>query len=288
MSGTITFDELMNAPDSDLKTLVDAYFDGTRYMHDFSSREVMVPVLKMLLSPSPQEIAVRDTYYKMCLLLRSALVMNNLEHFQSVASLTRSIFELWLDLKILAKDQTGEDVRKYNEFPEIERYRAAEQLVDFADANPQVLKADTSAQRAFLANLKRKQRVDAAVGTKAPGKRRYPEHWARKSVRARAGSLGQEAMMYVEVYPLLSWYVHAGAPGTAGMSKGDFESMFGFCHSVIQRIFVDATATCAKTTKISSLDYFSDWMTSIKLKTGEFIVTEQIKLLDAKRKQATP
>ena len=71
------------------------------------------------------------------------------------------------------------------------------------------------------------------------------------------------------------------------MSKGDLESMFGFCHSVIQRIFVDATATCATTTKISSLDYFSGWMTSIKLKTREFIVTEQIKLLEAKRKQAT-
>jgi hypothetical protein len=95
MSGTITFDDLMNAPDSDLpvKTLVDAYFVGTRCMHDFS-REVMVPVLRMLSSPSPQEIAVRDTYYKMCLLLRSALVLNNLDHFQSVASLTRSIFEL--------------------------------------------------------------------------------------------------------------------------------------------------------------------------------------------------
>jgi hypothetical protein len=38
MSGTITFDELMTASDSDLpvKTLVDAYFDGTRCMHHFS------------------------------------------------------------------------------------------------------------------------------------------------------------------------------------------------------------------------------------------------------------
>ena len=183
---------------------------------------------------------------------------------------------------------TGWADQIWNEFPEIERYRAAEKLVNFADANPQVLKADTSAQRAFLADLKRKQRVDVAVGTNAAGKRaRYPEHWTWKSVRARAGSLGQEAM-YVEVYPLLSWYVHAGATGTAGMNKGDLESMFGFCHSVIQRIFVDATATCATTTKISSLDYFSGWMTSIKLKTREFIVTEQIKLLEAKRKQAAP
>jgi hypothetical protein len=83
MSGSITFDELKNAPVSELpmKTIVDAHFDGTRCMHDFS-REVMLPVLRMLLSPSPQEIAVRDTYYKMCLLLRSALVMNNLEHLE--------------------------------------------------------------------------------------------------------------------------------------------------------------------------------------------------------------
>jgi hypothetical protein len=95
----VTFDELLNATVSDLplKAIVDAHFDGTKCMHDFSC-EVMVPLLKTLLSPSPQEVAVMDTYYKMSLLLRSALVMNTLDHFQSVASLTRSLFELWLDL----------------------------------------------------------------------------------------------------------------------------------------------------------------------------------------------
>jgi hypothetical protein len=78
----VTFDELLNAPVSDLplKAIVDAHFDGTKYMHDFR-REVMLPVLNTLLSPSPQEVAVRDTYYKMSLLLRSVLVMNTLDHF---------------------------------------------------------------------------------------------------------------------------------------------------------------------------------------------------------------
>jgi hypothetical protein len=281
----VMFDELLKAPVTDLssKTQVDAWYDGTKYMHDFS-REVMLPLLKMLLGPSHQEIAVRDTYYRMSLLLRSVLVMNSLDHFQSVASLTRSLFELWLDLSILAQDTTGEAVRKYNEFPEIERYRVAEQLIRFAATNTQSLKMDITAQRTFHADAQRTQRIAKIVKSDPKGKRKYPDHWTSKSVRQRAIEVGQE-VMYVEAYPQLSWYVHAGAAGTAGITREGFEHVFGFCHSLIQRMFVDATSKCAKATKISSLDYFDAWMQSIRLKTGEIIVAEQIKVLEAKRQQ---
>ena len=142
----VTLADLLNFSALPLKTLIDAYFDGTKYMHDFS-RDRMLPVLKTLLSPTPQEVAVRDTYYKMTLLLQTALVMNTADHFQSIAAVTRSLFELWIDLKILAQDTTGEEVRKYNEFPEIERYRTAEQMVKFVAAHPQSLRMDISKQR---------------------------------------------------------------------------------------------------------------------------------------------
>lgn len=48
---TVTFDELLNTPVSVLpqKTIVDAYYDGTKYMLEFS-REVMIPVLGTLLA----------------------------------------------------------------------------------------------------------------------------------------------------------------------------------------------------------------------------------------------
>src|SRR5216683_2212966 len=98
---TITVDDIlqtMNEPISDLslKTIIDAYFDGTKHMHEFG-REVMIPQLKALLGPNPQEIALRNVYFKMYLLLGSAITMNRLDHFQSVAALTRSLFELHLD-----------------------------------------------------------------------------------------------------------------------------------------------------------------------------------------------
>lgn len=279
---SVTLDDIlqtMNEPVSDLplKTIIDAYFDGTKHMHDFS-HDVMIPQLKALLRPSAQEIALRDIYFKMYLLLRSALTMNRLDHFQSVAALTRSLFELLLDIKILARDKTGDAVKRYNEFPEIERYRRAEQLVVFDASNPNQIKQDLSAQRAFISDPERQARVTSAIGPKG----KYPDHWTGRDARARARSTGEEAL-YVEVYALLSWYVHAGAAGTAGMSRDALESVFGVCHALIRRIFLDAIAICAKATKISELTEFPGWMTRLETKTAELIVSEQRKALDAKR-----
>jgi hypothetical protein len=97
--------------------------------------------------------------------------------------------------------------------------------------------------------------------------------------------MGQEAL-YVEVYALLSWYVHAGATGTAGMSRDAIESVFGICHGLVRRIFLDAIEVCAKATKISELAEYPGWMRSLETKTAELIVSEQRKLLDATRAQA--
>jgi len=280
----VTVNDLLNVSALPLKTLIDAYFDGTKYMHDFS-RDRMLPVLKTLLSPTPQEVAVRDTYYKMTLLLQTSLVMNTADHFQSIAAVTRSLFELWIDLKILAQDTTGEEVRKYNEFPEIERYRMAEQMIKFVATHPQSLRMDISKQRVFHADPERAQRIAKVKVRRKDG--RLPTHWTEKDVRSRARSVSQEAM-YVEAYPLLSWYVHAGAAGTAGIDRKALEGIVGFCHGRIHEMFVDATSTCAKATKIANLEYFDGWMRDIEQKTGDLIVQEQIRLLEAKRKQPIP
>jgi hypothetical protein len=53
---TISLDDIlqtMKEPVSDLslKTIIDAYFDGTKHMYDFG-REVMIPQLKALLGPT--------------------------------------------------------------------------------------------------------------------------------------------------------------------------------------------------------------------------------------------
>jgi hypothetical protein len=68
-------DAIPGVSDLPYKTIVDACFDGTKGMHDFST-EVILPLCKGLLQRSPQENAVIDTYYKMTLLLRSSVTLN--------------------------------------------------------------------------------------------------------------------------------------------------------------------------------------------------------------------
>lgn len=282
----ISFDELANAPDLSLKGQVDAFFDGTKYICGFADN-AMIPLLKGLLQPSPNELAIMSTYFRMCLLLRSIVTLNSLPHLQSVASATRSLFELWLDIKILATDSSCDATQKFHAFPEIERYRAAEQLIKFAETNPN-FDVGLSNEKEFYDNQERKQRIASFTKKDKNDKIIYPQHWTDTSVRQRAIKVNCEDW-YVEAYPLLSWHIHAGVAGTSGISKEGLEACFGFCHSLVQRIFINATSTCAKVTRISdAIDYFNKWMESLRLKTGELIVDEQIKLLDkAKRLHAT-
>jgi hypothetical protein len=77
-----------------------------------------------------------------------------------------------------------------------------------------------------------------------------------------------------------------GAAGTAGIGRDALESLFGVCHGLIRRIFVNAIDVCAKATKISELAEYPGWMRSLETKTAELIVSEQRKLLDAKRAQS--
>jgi hypothetical protein len=42
-----------------------------------------------------------------------------------------------------------------------------------------------------------------------------------------------------------------GPTVSAGIGKEALESVFGVCHGLIRRIFLDAIADCAKATKIS-------------------------------------
>jgi hypothetical protein len=279
----ISYEQLLNANVKDLpsKTLTDAWYDGTKHMCDFS-RDVMLRLLKQLINPSAQEIAVRDTYYRICLYLRSIVSLNRLDDVQSVASATRSIFELWIELEMLARDITGEAVQKHNSFAELQRYKHAEQIVQFADAHPDFQKMDVSPQRAFCSDSQRRLKLAREWGTNSSGKLQFTDHWSRKNLRHRSRDIGLEDT-YIEVQPLLSWYVHAGSAGTAGMTKVGLEAVFALSHILTQRFFVRATTTCGKVAKVSELPEFASWIQEMLLKSGRIIVSEQIKKLEEKQ-----
>jgi hypothetical protein len=261
------------------KTMIDALYDGTSGMSEFSC-DVMLKLLRSLLGPTAKEIAVRDTYYRLDLYLRSLLALNKLEHFQSVASAARSIFELWVDIELLARDTTGEVLKKYNSFPELERYNKAKKLLRYLDAHPDVHHCgDVSIQRTYVANPEREARLLAIWGTDKRGRLNGPSHWSERDLRARAQEVGQEST-YMEAQSLLSWFVHGGNAGTAGVTNVGFEAVYALSHLFTQRFFIAAATACGKVTKISELPEFSDWITHMRVQTAKIVVSEQLKILE--------
>lgn len=291
----VTFDEIEKADVSDLPVhkRVEAFFIGTKVLSEFA-KSVIISVLYGQLNLSDREKAISGTYYRMYGWIRSMVVMNRREHFQGAAAAARTLFELLLDLKILATDETSDSVERFHAFPEVEKYRVAKKLVSFRDSHPNSTK-DVSRQRKFLSSPGRKQKNDKAVikfwgKTKKKGLPKHPKHWTGMSVFERARDLGIEyEELYHDAYPLLSWLIHSGSTGYAGLSEDALEAYFGRSHIIAQKTFIEATIICAEEFKISFL--IKDLriiLEDIRLTPGKVIVEEQIKILENAKKKANP
>jgi hypothetical protein len=259
--------------DAPLRTQNNAWYDGTGFLSDFA-REVSVPVLSTILSPSHTERAAINIYFRMNLILEAIIALNNIRHVQTVAACTRSMFECWLDVELIVQDVTGRNADKFFEFPEAQKFWAAKRLIEFSEKNPNALTKDIDAQRIFFSNEARQAKF---------ANRKPQDHWSGKNIRERAKSIGRESM-YLEIYPMLSWQTHSDPTGTEGLRKEAFERLFGFSHSLIQRIFLNATVSVAHLTKLSSLEQFGGWVQSLRLKTAELITIEQIEAYKARAK----
>jgi hypothetical protein len=280
----VTFDELEKADVSDLPIgiRVEAFYKGTDAVSKFAE-SVMIPLLKGQINLSNKEKAIVGTYYRMYAWVRSMVAMNSRIHFQGAAAAARSLFELLLDIKMLAADKTGELVERFHAFPEIEKFRVAENFVSFCDDHPNDTKLDDSHQRTFINRLGKRQTIDQTIvkywGITKKGKPNRPEHWTGKSVRERASDLGLKyEELYVEAYPLLSWYIHSGSTSYVGLNAEAIEACFGISHSIAQKVFLEATVICAQETKISlAVDWFHDAIADLRLAPGKVLVEEQIK-----------
>ena len=220
-----------------------AILQGTRALHEFAEKNVC-PVVRAVLQKSDHETALAATYYRMCLLLRALAKLDDTCHFQVAAMAARSMFELLLDLKALAKDPTlGQ---KFFDFTWMSRYHKARQLANFLQHNPDV---DPTPHQQALALVNkpgvkqnREQLCKKHGWVDSEGKPTWPIHWSGKDTFARAKDAGIEyAEIYRSEFFIQSYYVHAGGAGIHSMSREALESLFAISHQLVQRLFAEAT-----------------------------------------------
>lgn len=223
-----------------------ATFEGIRALCVF--REFYLrPLLQGLLQPSAREQAVITLHLRVVGLLLSIRKLDSRAHFQSIAAAARALFELSLDMALLSKDQTAESVERLEGFTRVERFRAAEKLVAFYSAHPAPPDLSLITQRAVVADPAENAAVESLVvrfwgGRDRKGKLKWPKHWSSfPDARGRAQHAGpQWQERYVRHYAGLSWHMHAGVVGVAGLPADAFDIFAADAHRLAVDTVLDS------------------------------------------------
>lgn len=268
---------------------VDAFYAGTQACYQFAKNRI-IPILECQLQLNKKEQAMVYTYYRMVLWMSTLVVLKGVAHFQAVAAATRALFELVLDMMILYKDQNGDFVDRFHAFPEVEKFRVAELTVQHCNQNRGKTRLNDIQRRRFLSRTGRRSAIqNKKVKYWGKNKKGQPKksicHWTGKNVKTRAKELSFEYLEeYLETYPIMSWHLHSGSTGYAGLDKDSFQTLFALCHSLAQRSFLNATRICAKEFCMSLvIDNLDDILQSLKLKPGEVLLEEHIRILNESR-----
>ncbi len=233
---------------------------GTRRLYDFADTSV-VPLVKAALEKTGYEQAVAATYYRMVILLRGLVALDDPCHFQFANMAARTVFELLLDLKTLAADHSTSD--KLFAFTDVSKFHKATQLVDFLDKNPSIDRKPHEHAEKFAIDPARKKRIedlcDKHWGRIKTGKRKgelnWPTNWSGKDTCACARDAG---ITYEEIYRsqffVQSYHVHAGVAGIDNLSRDALIRSFSIAHVLIQRLFAEATTVIGEEFDIFDAD----------------------------------
>jgi hypothetical protein len=236
-----------NAPSNPSAT-ADRFYTMLKSLREFDRAEVR-GVLRTLLSTTARERCFLGTYYRGSANVDSLLELRSASHFQAIAMLTRSLFELAVDIRLV--DVVQDSVTKINEFNDVEKLRCARKILKYA-AISQTTRIDTSIYSAFVQN--NESRVRAAAKLLWPGIK-PPSHWSGMRVRERVALLGAPLAEIYEVhYPRLSWYVHSGLTGVVNLKAETFTVLCAAAFKVAADSYWELLLAMIREFKIAKAD----------------------------------
>lgn len=232
----------------------DCLFDYSKKLIEFSNTKVIM-LLNNLSDRNQKEDVFINIYNRMYLWMNSLVALNHLQHLQGLAPVTRSLFELLLDIKLLSRDDTGQYLNKYISFDEIEMYSAAEKRVSFYEKNFPQKKEEYFIQKVYMDDRERRVRIEENSGKywgRDLSEMKKIRHWSMMNVRDRANKIGIEyEEIYIKLYYYLSSIVHGyGLSFFRNLRKEHFESFYYYCHEASQKFFIEATKIIASLMKI--------------------------------------
>ncbi len=259
-------------PDS--ATFGERLYTVIKSLNEFDKREIS-SVLSGLVAETDRDRCFKGIYLRTKANIESLLSLRYAKDFQAIAMITRSLFELAVDLALIMR--IPDAIVKIAAFSEVEKLRAARMTVAYKTAHP-TASVDTTVQALFIKN--NAAQIDAQRN-KLWGANAKVKHWSGLSLRDRAAMLGE---LFEEVYEVkyaqLSWYTHAAGLAGFDLKASSFERLATIHHYLAVQLYKIVLRT------IINEYQFSKWDDKIlnKMKQAEFLpfmdTDDQVKELE--------
>ncbi len=204
---------------------VSAFYHGLKGTYEFASKK-MVPLLEKVTCSNRKHVCIRHIYFCMYCWLGSLTQLNKRSNHGAIASCLRTMFEHYLDIKLLARGTIQKGPDKYESFPRIQRFTTAVRSVNLANRHSIPLNT-IAARLAMSVNAEEKDHVTKLVtnlwGKTRKGKANWPKHWSGMNLSERAAAVDKACVrMYLDIVYPCNLYVHSDPTGYAGKDADFF------------------------------------------------------------------
>jgi hypothetical protein len=220
---------------TDHQANIERFYAALKGMNYLDKNELL-NVVSAVFFPSERERQITLTYHRATMNVDTILKLPDGRHFQAIASLARTIFELAVEIRLMAT--VPDAAAKVKLFDDVEKLKSARRIVAFKNAHPDALVLTTSHTDFIAARATTIDADEAAMWPpKKAGKKPVVNHWTQLKLSERAECLGDPFHEIYELqYAQLSWYAHSGLTGVSGLSGETFAKLAG----VALKIAVDA------------------------------------------------
>jgi hypothetical protein len=200
-----------------------------------------LPVFTSQLRLTDRETAIAMTFYRLLGAVHTLSDLREVYHFQAISGQTRLIFELCVDIHLIAKNKIANDIEKFHAFTNAARFSAALKTVEFYQDYPHLEDPGDAEERRKLVETPGTRDEIEAVCRKLWRKHKAPEHWSGLRWSEQLELLDPEIReWYAQWSSLHAWLIHGGGAAIGGLSSRAIRSIEVLCREKVRSLVPEA------------------------------------------------
>lgn len=195
-----------------------------------------------------KKTALLHTYGQILCWMESIINLSRAVDYQAIASCTRAILELFIDMHLLYKSNEQIDIERYFSFPDVSKWKTAKKITNLREEYKLTKTDYPNPDKEFLSETPNKENQIELLREKLWGKTRkgkivQPQHWKNLVIVDRVKKINnkQVANTYLSTYYYCNWSVHPGYSVFPGRKEEDAHLFNYYLYSLCNEMFTDSS-----------------------------------------------